>query len=102
MADEEPDLSQEKQLADLLAAYDDGLAAGALPPPGADAPGSPELAGRLQEDLACLHLLDRLLRKTFGEGVRGQGSGVSTEGASSRTPDPSPLTPFAEEAACRY
>src|SRR5260370_30671232 len=44
---------QEEQLAALLAAYDDALAAGA-PPPG-DA-----LQPRLQEDLQCLQLLHQL------------------------------------------
>jgi WD40 repeat protein/tRNA A-37 threonylcarbamoyl transferase component Bud32 len=48
---------QEEQLAALLAAFDDALAAG-VPPPGHGAPA--EMRSRLEEDLECLHLLDQL------------------------------------------
>ncbi|MBO0699210.1 MAG: serine/threonine protein kinase, partial [Zavarzinella sp.] len=47
--------AEERQLAALLAAYDDALAAGASPPA---AP--PALRGRLADNLACLHLLHQL------------------------------------------
>src|SRR5262245_30929772 len=48
---------QEEQLADLLAAFDDAMAAGA-PPPDHGAPA--EIQPRLEEDLACLQLLHQL------------------------------------------
>src|SRR5262245_45339795 len=48
---------QEEQLAALLAAFDDALAAGASPP-GNGAPA--EMQPRLEEDLECLHLLHQL------------------------------------------
>src|SRR5689334_9487674 len=59
----EPDLPLEEHLASLLAAFDDGLATNgegkaALPTPVGDAP--PEVGQRLQENAACLRLLNRL------------------------------------------
>src|SRR5262249_48610591 len=48
---------QEEQLADLLAAWDDALAAGS-PPPDDGAPAG--MRPRLEEDLECLQLLHQL------------------------------------------
>src|SRR5260370_28550265 len=70
---------QEEQLADILAAFDAALAAGA-PPPGNPAPAA--LQPRLEEDLECLQLLHRLRsgapedKETRGQGDKetiGQG-----------------------------
>jgi WD40 repeat protein len=54
---------QEEQLASLLAAFDDALAAGA-PPPGHGAPAA--MRPRLEEDLEYLHLLHQLRPGTPG------------------------------------
>jgi eukaryotic-like serine/threonine-protein kinase len=54
--------AEEARLAELLAGYDEALAGVGLPPglpiPPADVP--PEIGTRLEEDLACLRLLDQL------------------------------------------
>jgi WD40 repeat protein/serine/threonine protein kinase len=50
--------AEEERLAALLAAYDDSLAAGVPPPDFDDGPTS--IQPRLQEDLACLQLLNQL------------------------------------------
>jgi WD40 repeat protein/tRNA A-37 threonylcarbamoyl transferase component Bud32 len=104
MAEAERSTPPEERLADLLAAYDEGLAAGAPPPPPsvADAadgtPAPPDLDDRLQEDLACLRLLDRLLRKKED----GRPKTEEREDLPSLPSSVFGLASSEEEAACRY